>query len=234
MGRVKNLIAWWLAVLWSIVPWQAMNTPKIQAQQEKTSTEIAAVLSETQNPSTIYVNQNPEKYTWIYAGFETNPENLDRQKIYNIDVADMPVEVLKYGMLRKMNEIRKANWLKPLKYDKKLEQLAQEFADDERDYERWNNPYPHADSKWRWVKTRLQDAGLLWSYIELITVDYTPMWYGENMWSISGHTINSLYNDWMNSPWHREQIVSKYHNAVWFGISAKWNVIVHEFWNVKK
>jgi hypothetical protein len=37
--------------------------------------------------------------------------------------------------------------LKPLKYDKRLEKVAQDFADDDRDYERWNNPYPHADSK---------------------------------------------------------------------------------------
>ena len=233
MGRVKNLIAWWLAILWSIVPWQAMNTPKIQSQQEKTSTEIAAVLSETKNPSTIYVNQNPEKHTWIYAGFETNPESLDRQKIYDIDVADVPVEVLKYGMLRKMNEIRKANRLKPLKYDKKLEQLAQEFADDERDYERWNNPYPHADSKWRWVKKRFEDAWLLWSYIDIVTVDCIKRWYWENMWTISGHTINKLFDNRMHSPWHREAILSPYHNATWFAISVKNNLIVHEFWNVK-
>ena len=233
MRKIKNIIPWGLAILWSVMPWQAMNNQKIQPQQQKINAKIATIFDENNNPSTIYLNQNPEKYTWIYAGFETNPESLDWQKIYGIDVADVPTEVLKYWMLRKMNEIRKWYWLKALKYDKKLEKAAQDFADDETDPERWNNPYPHADSKWRWVKTRLQEAWLLDGYIDIVVVDYKKMWYGENMWSISGHTINSLYNDWMNSPWHRAAIISKYHTATWFGISKKWNVIVHEFGNVK-
>lgn len=244
MGKASKILATWLVITWNVVAqWESLAAHnQLSNQQNKTKSELFVNFSNpTSNESTFYLdwiispsNQVPSKYTWIYAGFETNPESLDWQKIYNINVSEVPSEILKYGMLRKMNEIRKTHWLKPLKYDKKLEKVAQDFANDDRNYDRWNNPYPHADSKWRWVKTRLQDAGLLWSYIELITVDYTPMWYGENMWSISGHTINSLYNDWMNSPWHREQIVSKYHNAVWFGISAKWNVIIHEFWNVKK
>lgn len=234
MSKIKNLIAGWLAVLWSVVPWQAMNSTKVQSQQGETSTEIATIFDESKNPSTIYLSQNPEKYTWIYAGFETNPEGLDWQKIYNIDVADVPVEVLKYGMLRKMNEIRKTYWLKPLKYDKKLEKVAQDFADDERDYERWNNPSPHTDSKWKWVRWRFKESWLLWEYIEIIIVDGMEKWYWENMGSISWHTINSLYKDWMNSPWHKKQIISKYYNAVWFAINGKENVIVHDFWNVKK
>jgi len=234
MGKVKNLIAGWLAVLWSVVPWHAAtNSIKINSQRDTTNQEIVNVFAEKQDNSTIDRDQNPEKYTWIYAGFETNPESLDWQKIYNISLSEVPIEVLKYGMLRKMNEIRKTHWLKPLKYDKKLEEVAQDFADDERDPERWNNPYPHADSKWRWVKTRLQEAWLLDGYIDIVVVDYKKMWYGENMWSISWHTINSLYEDWMNSPWHRAAIISRYHTATWFGIGVKWNVIVHEFGNVK-
>ena len=244
MWKAKSLVAAGLAVLGNMVWWNAMaNNNQLSNQKDNTQTELADVLANPQqDESTFQVDlslspsdQIPQKkYEWIYAGFDKNPESLDWEKIYDIDLADVPVEVLKYGMLRKMNEIRKAHWLKPLKYDKKLEKVAQDFADDERNPDRWNNPYPHADSKWRWVKKRLEDAGLIWSYIELVTVDYKKMWYGENMWSISWHTINSLYEDWMNSPWHRAAIISKYHTATWFGISVKWNVIVHEFWNVKK
>jgi len=235
MGKIKNIVAGCLAVLWCTIPWQASNNLKIDSQRETTAQEIVNVFNENQNNLiTINVNQNPEKYSWIYEGFETNPESLDREKIYDIDLSEIPTEILKYGMLRKMNEIRKAKWLKPLKYDEKLEQVAQDFANDERDYERWNNPYPHADSKWRWVKQRLEEAWLLDNYIEIVVVDYKKMWYWENMWSISWHTINTLYEDRMNSPGHKIQIISKYHNSVWFGISTKSNVIVHEFWNVKK
>lgn len=243
MWKAKSLVAAGLAVLGNMVWWNAMaNNNQLSNQKDNTQTELADVLANPQqDESTFQVDlslspsdQIPQKkYEWIYAGFDKNPESLDWEKIYDIDLADVPVEVLKYWMLKKMNEIRVEHGLKPLKYDKKLEKLAKNFADDNRDFNRRESSYPHADSKWRWVSQRFQDAWLLWPYIEVVTVDCIKRWYWENMGSISGHTINNLFEDWMNSSGHREAIISPYHNSVWFAINSENDLIVHEFGNVK-
>lgn len=230
MGKIKNLIAWSLAVLWSVVPWQAMNNSKFQSQQGETSTEIATIFDESKNPSTIYLSQNPEKYTWIYAGFETNPEGLDREKIYNISLSEIPPEVLKYGMLRKINEIREEYWLKPLKYDKKLEKVAQDFSDDIK-WTKRREPWHvlHEDSKWRDEYDRVQDAWLFWNYVEKSDESIR-----ENMMTISGYNINTLFYDLMHSHFHKKAIISKYVNSVWFWYCRDWNTIIQLFWQVKK
>lgn len=233
MGKVKNLIAGWLAVLWSVVPWHAaINSEKVNTQRDTTNQEIVNVFAEKQDNSTIDRNQNPEKYTWIYAGFETNPESLDWQKIYNISLSEVPTEVLKYGMLRKMNEIRKTHWLKPLKYDKKLEEVAQDFANDRE--QNWPTNLSHIDSKWRYPDDRIEDAWLMYDYVEEIFKDGVVEWIWENLCTFSGYNINTVYDAWMNSPWHRRNIVSPYVTSIWYWFTKKWNTIVCLFANVVK
>lgn len=230
MWKLRNIIAWWLIVISNIIPWYAVtNNQKINSQKNDTNKEIVDVFTKNQVNSTIYVNQNPEKYTWIYAGFESNPESLDWDKIYNISLSEIPPEVLKYGLLRKINEIRKENWLKPLKYDKKLEQVAQDYAEDLK-WTQWWKPWHilHQDSKWRDEYDRVRAAGLLWSYIEKSDNSVR-----ENMSTISWYTINSLFYDFMNSYFHKKAIISQYVNSIWFWYCRESNTIIQLFWQVK-
>ena len=212
-------IVWWAALVWSLMfGWNSMAQTANTRDVNTTNTEILQKNSSEQ----------------LLDVFNVNPENLDREKINNMDIADVPIDVLRYWMLRKLNEIRKANGVKPLKYDEKLASVAQNFANDDRDFEWWNNSNPHRDSKWLNCYNRLKNAWLIWNYIQTHVENGLIKWRWENLWSISWHTINTIFEDWMNSKWHKENILAKDINSVWFWYSLDWNIIVHVFWNVIK
>ena len=219
--------------------WESLvPNAQLSNQQNNTKSELFVNFSNpTTDESTFYLDwiispssQVPSKYTWIYAGFETNPESLDWQKIYNVSLSEIPPEILKYGMLRKINEIRKENWLKPLKYDRKLEKVAQDFAYDLK-WTAWWQPghVLHEDSKWRDEYDRVQDAWLLWTYVE-----DSDNSIRENMATISWYTINTLFYDLMHSHFHKKAIISPYVNSVWFWYCKESNTIIQLFWQVKK
>ena len=242
MGKASKIIATWLVIAWNVVAqWESLAPHnQLSNQQNKTKSELFVNFSNpTSNESTFYLdwiispsNQVPSKYTWIYAGFETNPESLDWQKIYNINVSEVPSEILKYGMLRKMNEIRKTHWLKPLKYDKKLEKVAQDFAYDRE--QNWPKKLSHIDSKWWRPDDRIEEAWLLGTYVQKIYKDGIVEWIWENLATFSWYNINTVYDAWMNSPWHRRNIVSPYLTSIWFWFTQQGNTIVCLFANVVK
>ena len=242
MSKAKNIVAAGLTVLGNAVWWNVLaNNNQLADQQNNTKMELVDVLSDSQqDESTFQIDlslspsdQIPQKkYEWIYAWFETNPESLNWEKIYNEDLSSIPTEVLKYWMLKKLNEIRVKNGLKPLKYDKNLEKVAQDFANDRE--KNWIKGLSHVDSQWRRPDDRIDDAWLLDNYVKEIYVNWTVEWIWENLSTFSWYTINTVYDAWMRSPGHKRNIVSKYVNSIWFGYTLQWNTVVCLFANVVK
>lgn len=205
-------IVWWAALVWSLMfGWNSMAQVSNTRDVNTTNTEILQKNSSEQ----------------LLDVFNVNPENLDREKINNMDIADVPIDVLRYWMLKKMNEIRKEKGLKPLKYDEKLASVAQNFANENLTRSQFKT---HKDSQWRWPSDRIYDE--LWDYVKEIYNNWFVEWVWENIWTVSGYTINSIFSARLHSEWHREALLSKYVNSVWFGINKSHNVIIHTFWNV--
>lgn len=203
MGKVKNLIAWWLAVLWSIVPWQAMNTPKIQTQQEKTSTEIAAVLSETKNNNTFEI--------WI--------DTINHEEFIHKNISEIFDEygeeewllLINQHLLIELNKIRVQNWAKELVLDNQIIQLAQKQA-------------IHLDSLDKIFHENF------WDRLDANNIEYNSYW--ENLW-LWQTNIDEVVEDRMKSPGHRANILKRSFKKMWVWVvyNKGWNVwVLNRIW----
>lgn len=202
MGKIKNLIAWSLAVLWSIVPWQAMNSTKVQSQQEKTITEIAAIFSENKiNDDTFEI--------WI--------DTIDHEQFIHRNISEIFDEygeekwllLVNQHLLIELNKIRLENGAKELILDDQIIQLAQKQA-------------IHLDSLDKIFHENF------WERLDANNIEYNSYW--ENLW-LWQTNIDDVVKQWMASPWHSSNIKKRSFKKMWLGLvyNKRWNIWVLNF-----
>lgn len=205
MWKVKNFIAGWLAVLWSVVPWQAaINSPKIDSQKNTTSQEIVDVFAENQyNADTFQV--------WV--------DTIDHENFIHRNISDIFAEygeeqwllMINQHLLIELNKIRVQNGSKELVLDDQIIQLAQQQAN-------------HLDSLNKVCHENFSER------LEKNNIEFSS--YGENLWL--WHTnIDAIVKQWMTSPWHKSNILKKSFKKMWLGIklNPKWNIrVLNRIW----
>lgn len=202
MSKIKNLIAGWLAVLWSVVPWQAMNSTKVQSQQEKTSTEIATVFDENK------INDDT---------FEIWMDTIDHEQFIHKNISEIFDEygeekwllLVNQHLLIELNKIRVENGAKELVLDDQIIQLAQKQA-------------IHLDSLDKIFHENF------WDRLDANNIEYNSYW--ENLW-LWQTNIDDIVKQWMTSPWHSSNIKKRSFKKMWLGLiyNKRWNIWVLNF-----
>lgn len=204
MSKIKNLIAGWLAVLWSVVPWQAMNSTKVQSQQEKTSTEIATIFDENK------IDDDT---------FEIWMDTIDHEQFIHRNISEIFDEygeekwllLVNQHLLIELNKIRVENGAKELVLDDQIIQLAQKQA-------------IHLDSLDKIFHENF------WDRLDANNIEYNSYW--ENLW-LWQTNIDDIVKQWMTSPWHKSNILKKSFKKMWLGIklNPKWNIrVLNRIW----
>ncbi len=146
--------------------------------------------------------------------------------------SELSEALVKKTMLHKLNDIRKQHQLKPLKYNKKLENLALQFATEKTATERWKDQWMHFDKDSLGVIDRSKKAWL-WKDINKHVVDHEVMWLGENLVSTNG-SIEAMMDALMESPGHRKRLLCPYTTEVGFWYGKWYTILVQIFADFKK
>lgn len=101
------------------------------------------------------------------------------------------------------NEVRKTNNVKALTYSEALAAAAQAKADDMVARNYWSHVAPDGKQPWAFIK----EAGYAYQYA------------GENL-AYGFATSHDAINGWLNSPKHKENMLSKTYSQVGFGVAA--------------
>lgn len=99
-------------------------------------------------------------------------------------------------MLNQLNDIRAKNWLKPLKLNDKLNKAAQYHAQDMNK----NDYFSHNSQNWNSPSDRCHNFG------------YDSCW--ENI-AVGASNVDEVMEWWMNSKWHRENILTSWYKEIW-------------------
>ena len=165
-----------------------------------------------------------------------NVAGQDYKRDLYVDVSKLSQERVKQIMLIRLNELRKQKWLKPLQYDKRLETMAQSFAE-----EKWETMWRldqncHFDENWRSPYARAEGFWLL-ELIDSHKNEKTPngaaVWLGENMVGTNGD-VEEMLSSLSESPWHARWLWSPYVTCVGFGYYSGSTVLVQVFADFKK
>lgn len=158
-------------------------------------------------------------------------DQYNYKEMLYMDISLLAPEVVKKVMFERINEIRKEHWLKVLKYDKRLEEIATEFSK-EKNWTQWRNEkHPHNNKMWWWPRRRIYETPLR-NEIEEIEVNWVLYWIEENIVSATT-TVNWQMKALMESKNHRKAILSEYINSVWIWYEQWSLVLVQLFANIK-
>lgn len=173
-------------------------------------------------------------------------EIKEYEKKLNEPIFNLSEQEAKSIMLIRVNELRneanksRKKWekeLKPFKYDKRLEEVAQWFANDRWDWKIWQTEW-HWDSEWNSIHQRLRKFWLE-DKINKHIVNYETKWFSENLVGTQGlngesFSIEIMLQALMNSPRHRDALLSSYTTSIWFGYYEWATVFVQVFADFKK
>lgn len=205
MWRVKNAVAAWLAVLWSIIPWQAaINSQKINSQKEIKNKEISEVFTERkENADTFQI--------WVDTINHEQFIHKNISEIFDEYGEEQWLLLINQHLLIELNKIRVQNWAKELVLDDQIIQLAQKQA------------------------IRLDSLGVVFheNFGERLKENNIPyLSYGENLWH--GQTnIDDIIKQWMLSPRHKSNILKESFKKMWLGIKLNdtWNIrVLNRIW----
>jgi len=143
---------------------------------------------------------------------EIQNDSLDyHQKIITMNVDSLLMEygeekwmeIIREHMLIEVNKLRIEHGKQPLVQDDTLNTIAQNHSQ----YMYENNRYSHTDKEWHNANRRIEHAGKkFWR-------DRIVKWW-ENI-AKNYRTIQSVLYVWMNSPWHRANILFVDWEALW-------------------
>lgn len=114
-------------------------------------------------------------------------------------------------MLEQINIEREKAWINKVVLSNKLNNISQEFAKYMYENKDFNHVSKNGIDPWIRLKN--------WWY------NYKSMWENIAMWQ---KTVAQVMKDWMNSAWHKENILDSDFNEVWIWY-YKW-YWVQEFW----
>lgn len=142
---------------------------------------------------------------------EIQYDSLEHQRIINMNVDSLLIEygeekwmeIIREHMLIEVNKLRIEHGKQPLVQNDTLNQLAQNHSQ----YMYENDRYSHKDKEWHNANRRMEKAGIVFTWI--------AKWW-ENI-AKNYHTIQGVLYAWMNSPWHRANILFVDWEALWTG-----------------
>jgi len=203
MWRVKNAVAAWLAVLWSIIPWQAaVNSHKINSQKEIKNKEISEVFTERKENADIF-------QIWVDTINHENFIHKDISEIFAEYGEEQWLLMINQHLLIELNKIRAQNGTKELVLDEQIIDLAQKQA-------------IHLDSLDKVLHENF------WERLKKNNIEFNSYW--ENLWL--WHTnIYDIIQQWMTSPWHSSNIKRRSFKKMGLGIkyNESWNIWVLNF-----
>ena len=166
----------------------------------------------------------------------TKQEIVEKKQSYEECLQMQPSElseaVVKKTMLHKLNDIRKQHGLKPLKYNKQLDNLALQFATEKTGTERWKDQWMHFDKDSLGVIDRSKKAWI-WKNINKHVVNHEVMGLWENLVSTNA-SIEAMMDALMKSPGHRRWILCPYITETGFGYTDWYTILVQIFADFKK
>lgn len=171
----------------------------------------------------------------LFLTFKVNAQNeweYDYYKLLHTSLSKLDEATLRKVMLENIHITRKQYGLHELTYNIELEKIATEFAAEKNNKDWWNDKYPHRNSKWRSADRRIYETPV-WNQLEFTYIDNFRYWINENLVT-ANLTIYSQMESLMNSPGHKEAILSKYVNSIGIGYKKGYTTLVHLFANFKK
>jgi len=117
------------------------------------------------------------------------------------------IEQMRSDMLIQINQERLRLWISSLSLNNQLSSSAQLHAE----YMAKTNDFAHTTKAWLKFDTRIRNAGYNWTY----------MW--ENI-AWNQKTVNQVMGAWMNSPWHKDNILDKNFKEIGIWLSDYYRV----------
>lgn len=143
---------------------------------------------------------------------QNNDQNEDENLINENETEQL--KQIRQEMIESLNSIRISYWLKPLEINIRLNNIAQNHAI----YMAQTNDFSHITKDW---KTPYDRAVQWW---------YKFSYFWENIAAFQT-SVEQVMNDWMNSQWHKENILNPNYTQVW--IWFNWDYRVQNFWAPK-
>jgi len=208
----------------SFIP-EKQDEPVKEIIEEKPLIEI----EKNENYDTSYAR------TWIDSDYSSNDYELDKKPEINITVLENKVHEL-------TNIERKKHGLKALKYDNKLDDIARGHSEDMAK----NDYFEHDNLKGEDPSTRASKAGYNCYknygsyYTNGIAENIFQTWtyssyssYGNSedgfnyKWASVDEMAKEIVDGWMNSPGHRENILTKTYDKEGIGVAIVSNEAVY-------
>jgi len=208
----------------SFIP-QKEKEPINEVVEEKSFIEI----EQNANYDTSYAK------TWIDSDYSSNDYELDKRPEINITALEKKVHEL-------TNTERKKYGIKELKYDNKLNNIAREHSKDMAK----NNFFEHDNLKGEDPSTRASKAGYscyknygsyytkgiaenifqTWTYSSYSTYGSSDDGFNYE-WTSVDKMAKEIVDGWMNSPGHRENILTKTYDKEGIGVAIASNEAVY-------
>ncbi len=159
-------------------------------------------------------------------------DQYDYKKMLYMDISLLSPEVVKKVMFERINEIRKEYNVPALQYNTVLDSVALAFAKEKSWTQRRNDPYCHYDKEGNGAYERMKKSSLR-NKIKLIKVgEGQYKWAAENLTTPNG-SVFYIMQGLMESPLHRDNVLSPYVNTWAIGYDTTCNILVQDFCNLE-